>query len=160
MKITQVINTPDFKDENGKWVQTYSPRPYVRHSTRAGGLWNSMNHRCKPKGSFQTKHPTYISTTNGFKDFQEFAEWCQHQYGYMNRENGGRFWQLDKDLKLFGNKIYSIETSIFVPSRINSLLLNRGSLRGLYPIGVSWDTSKGKGKFKSQCSDGAGKQKI
>jgi hypothetical protein len=37
----------------------------------------------------------------------------------------GRFWQLDKDLLVPGNKIYSPETCVFVPVVVNSVLRER-----------------------------------
>jgi hypothetical protein len=69
----------------------------------------------------------------------------------MNKEENGKFWQLDKDLKVFDNKVYSVDTCIFVPNRVNSILLTCSSARGEYPIGVCWD--KQNKKFKSQCAD-------
>ena len=49
---------------------------------------------------------------------------------------------LDKDLILFGNKIYSPETCIFVPPRVNSFFhVKSENLRGL-PHGV-WGRSNG-----------------
>ena len=44
--------------------------------------------------------------------------------------------ELDKDTLVKGNKIYSPETCIFVPQRINYLFLNSGGSRGLLPLGV------------------------
>jgi hypothetical protein len=145
-----IRNAPDFKDENGLWVRTYNPKPYESHTTRSGVLWGSINQRCKVGGGLQCRRPTYIGVTNGFKDFQEFAGWCQHQYGYLNKEKNGRCWQLDKDLKVFGNKEYSKETCIFVPSRVNSLLLSSNASRGEFPLGVHW--RKDVQKFQSKCS--------
>jgi len=151
LKKINKFNLPDKKDGFGCWLNSYNPEPYTQCHTRSGGLWINLNKRCKLGGEYQTRQPTYIGTTNGFKDFQEFAEWCQHQYGYMNKDENGRFWQLDKDLKVFNSKVYSPDTCLFVPSRVNSLLLSRDSARGKYPIGVYWH--KGNKKFSSKCSD-------
>ena len=152
-----VCNVQDFKDENGLWVKSYSPEPYLQQRTRAGVLWNSVNQRCKVGGNEQRKRPSYIGCTNGFKDFQEFAEWCQSQYGYLNKEQNGMYWQLDKDLKVFGNKGYSPDTCVFVPNRVNSLLITPVA-RSEYPTGVYWDNHKQR--YKSNCSDGSGKQRT
>ena len=151
MRPIQVSNVLDFKDGNGLWVRSYNPSTNIQHTTRAGSLWSGINMRCKVGGSCQARRPTYVGTTNGFKDFQEFAEWCQHQYGYVNKESNGKFWQLDKDLKIQGNKVYSPETCIFVPNRINSLLTSCDSSRGSTPLGVCWH--KGNMKFNSKCRD-------
>jgi hypothetical protein len=150
-KKVQISNVPDFEDENGLWVRSYSPAPNESHTTRAGLLWHSVNMRCKVGGFYQAKKPTYIGCTNGFKDFQEFAEWCQHQYGYLNKEDNGNYWSLDKDLKVFGNKEYSKETCIFVPSRVNSLLNSSNASRGCFPLGVDFHQQK----FRIRCYQGA-----
>lgn len=44
---------------------------------------------------------------------------------------------LDKDIIKAGNKLYSPETCVFVPQRLNKLLLMRGNDRGDYPVGAS-----------------------
>lgn len=46
---------------------------------------------------------------------------------------------LDKDILLKGNRIYSPNTCIFVPQRINSLFAKPNTLRGNLPIGVEYD---------------------
>ena len=150
-------NVEDCKDGNGLWVKSYNPEPYVNYITRAAILWSGINKRCKVGGSEQARNPTYIGCTNGFKDFQEFAEWANAQYGYLHKEENGKFWQLDKDLKVFVNKEYSKDTCIFVPHRVNALLTASNATRGEFPIGVSWNI-KNK-KFQSRCKDGCGKNK-
>jgi hypothetical protein len=58
--------------------------------------------------------------------------------------------ELDKDILIKGNKIYSPDTCIFVPHEINMLFIKRNAKRGKYPIGVSYD--KQKKKFEASCS--------
>lgn len=115
-QIKYVRNVPDFKDGAGNWVRSYSENN-VKYTTRAGALWLNMNTRCKP--SYAEKAPTYEGTTNGFQGFQEFAEWCQRQQGY-NEKDAGRYWQLDKDLLSPGNKMYCPDFCMFVPSDVNT----------------------------------------
>ena len=43
---------------------------------------------------------------------------------------------LDKDILFHGNKIYSPETCLIVPERINKLFTKSTKSRGEYPIGV------------------------
>ena len=51
---------------------------------------------------------------------------------------------LDKDILFKGNKVYSPETCAFVPHEINTLFVNRKACRGELPVGVYYDTEKGK----------------
>ena len=69
-----------------------------------------------------------------FHNFQNFAKWHEENYYECN----GEVMQLDKDILVKGNKIYSRETCIFVPQRINNLFTKRQNCRGKHPIGVSW----------------------
>lgn len=66
-------------------------------------------------------------------NFQVFAEWFYDNYNpeYMQK------WQLDKDILIKGNKVYSPETCAFVPQEINSLFLKSDNTRGLTPVGTS-----------------------
>ncbi len=119
-------------------------------------LWASMLLRCTDK--YWDKHPTYVGTTcsENFKSYSYFYEWCQEQAGFGNKDEQGRYWSLDKDVLIKGNKLYSEDVCIFVPARINTLLTKSKATRGEYPIGVCWrDTKK---MFVSQCNNGTGKQ--
>lgn len=124
---------------------------------REYSLWVSMLYRCTNK--FCTKHPTYTNTgcSDNFKNYSFFYEWCQNQVGFRNKGENGRSWQLDKDLLVKGNKLYSEDTCVFVPAHINSLLIKRDASRGDWPIGFHWN--KAKSKFHVQCNDREGKLK-
>lgn len=50
--------------------------------------------------------------------------------------------ELDKDIIQKGNKIYSPDTCVFVPQRINTLIINAKRIRGEFPIGVYYDKQK------------------
>ena len=121
--------------------------------TRPYNLWVNMLKRCYSEVSF-TNQPTYTGCTvsENFKHFQYFAEWCQGQVGFST---GG--YQLDKDLLVKGNKIYSEHTCIFVPKDLNVLLNKNGAIRGGNPLGVSFDTQSGKYKASIRIS---GKKKT
>lgn len=92
-------------------------------------IWNDMFKRCYSKKYHSTK-PTYIdcSVAEEWLNFQNFAEWFEENYieGF----------QLDKDILVKGNKIYSSKTCCFVPVEINSLFTKSNKIRGIYPIGV------------------------
>ena len=64
-------------------------------------------------------------------NFQAFAEW----YDKNKYKCDGRL-HLDKDIRYPGNKIYSQETCLLVPQRINMLFMNKSNKRGL-PNGIS-----------------------
>lgn len=118
--------------------------------TKEYTLWRNMLKRCYSK-PYLEKQPTYIgcSVSDNFKYYHLFHAWCQTQVGF-----GKEWYQLDKDLLIKGNKVYSEDTCVFIPSVLNSILLKTAAGRGLLPIGV---TKNGKG-FRAQCSIG-GKEK-
>lgn len=137
---------PDFKNNKGLWVKTFSPNEFEVHQTRSYTLWCGVTCRCLVGGSAQTDSPKYIGCLNLFMDFQQFATWCQSQYGLMNRDEYGNFWQLDKDLLSGTDKRYSPETCLFVPKYINNMITDSAGNRGKYPIGASLYRN---GKFRS-----------
>lgn len=140
----------DFKDTSGLWVYRFTDEHGERFFTRAGMLWHGLKQRTNPIGKKQKQSPRYAGCVNKFKDFQDFAEWCQLQVGY--KEN----YHLDKDIILKGNKDYSKETCSFVPQEINKLFTKRQSCRGDYPIGVSKD----KSGLRADCQIGVGAAKF
>ena len=91
--------------------------------------WNNMLQRCYGKSNFPSK-PAYKECVvcEEWHSFLKFREWFDENYieGYF----------LDKDVLIKGNKIYSPNTCSYIPSFINTLLLNCRSARGKYPIGV------------------------
>lgn len=134
----QISNLPDIRNHEGKWVRSYLENG-VQCVTRAGVLWHNVEQRCNNSIGVVSKFPTYLDCINGFRDFQDLAEWCQSQYGYMFKESNGRYWSLDKDLYSLGNKLYSPDTCCFIPNEINSLFTYSGNNRGKYSLGVSFD---------------------
>ena len=102
--------------------------------TRDYQLWKSMLCRCYDE-KYSNKYPTYKDCTasDNFKYLPYFEEWCHQQIGF---DQVG--WQLDKDILIKGNKIYSEDTCCFVPAEINSLFIKCDRSRGEYPIGVSY----------------------
>lgn len=129
-----MLNTPD-KKVDGLWVKSYGSSPN-RSKTRAGCVWHRLNTRTRVNGAFQKRNPTYVGVSNSFRDFQQFADWCQTQFGYMEIDEFGKFWSLDKDLLVPGNKIYSPKFCCFVPAALNTILLAHTNGRGEFPLGV------------------------
>lgn len=115
--------------------------------------WRNMILRCYDE-KFLKKHPTYKDcyVCEQWHNFQNFAEWFEKNY-YVSGER----MNLDKDILIKGNKVYSPTTCIFVPQVINLLFVKNDSIRGDLPIGVHFD--KQTNKFKSQCKIGNGKMR-
>ena len=101
--------------------------------------WKDMLHRCYNPKSHE-KNPCYIDceVSEKWLNFQNFAEW------YVNHTYYDKGYELDKDILVRGNNIYSEENCTLVPKCINSLLSERAGARGLYLIGVSYDSSRKK----------------
>ena len=93
-----------------------------------------MLQRCY-SDTLKKKRQTYIDckVSDNFKSYEYFYEWCQKQVGF-----GNQGWHLDKDLLVKGNKLYSENTSAFIPAEINSVLVKSDKKRGEYLIGVCW----------------------
>lgn len=106
-----------------------------QYATKSYEVWMKMKSRCKINGSEQLKNPTYIGCTmsDNFQDFQFFAEWCQTQVGY-----GLPNYDLDKDILILGNKIYSECNCVFVPHHLNSFFNSNKAVRGAFPQGVDF----------------------
>ncbi len=111
--------------------------------------WSGCIERCYDS-QFLLKNPTYenCSVCEEWHSFQNFAKWYEENY----YEIEGERMELDKDILVKGNKVYSPETCVFVPNRINLFLNKRQNLRGSLPIGVTYksgDTSR----FVSRCNN-------
>ena len=115
-------------------------------------IWHGMLKRCyDPK--LHKKESTYKGCTveEYLLNFQHMGEWINRNY----YEIPGEKMCLDKDILCKGNKIYSRETCVFVPQRINLLFTKRDNDRGNSPIGTTPNSS---GNYVAQCCDGNGKK--
>ena len=126
--------------------------------TKEYDLWYSMLQRCY-SDVYKKKRPTYegCEVSDNFLHYEYFYEWCHEQIGFGNDGNGNPF-QLDKDLLIKGNKVYSESTCVFLPQGINKVLTKRESMRGEHLIGVHWHNASRA--FKAQVSKSAGKQEY
>lgn len=97
--------------------------------------WYNMLSRCYCKIK---NAPTYNDCTvcDEWLYSSNFIKW--HNEHYIEG------FQLDKDILIKGNKVYSPATCAFVPQEINSLFTKHNATRGKYPIGV-YKNSRGKG---------------
>ena len=152
---------------NGEVKDQYSPSVYgigivgTKYLISEGGvltkeymLWKSMLKRCY-SDIYKKQRPTYegCEVSENFKSYEYFYEWCNKQVGFGNKD-----WQLDKDLLIKGNKIYSENTCVFIPKEINSMLVKSDKKRGEYLIGVCW--RKKDKAFIAQVNKNKGKQEY
>ena len=116
------------KDENGIVLKSYKS-------------WNRMIQRCYNK-KIHKRFSTYskCEVCEDWRYYSNFKKWFNENY----YEIDGDKMCLDKDILHKGNKIYSPDTCIFVPNRINILFTKSNSTRGKYPIGVSYKKSINK----------------
>ena len=93
--------------------------------TREYTSWHNMLKRCYYDSSLSYKD---CSVDERWHNFQVFAEW--HTNNYIEG------FELDKDILIKGNKIYSPETCCFVPQEINKLLIRCDRTKKSLPMGV------------------------
>lgn len=106
--------------------------------------WKGMLRRCYDT-KLHERQPTYKGCTvsDNWLKFTNFKAWMEKQ------DFEGK--QLDKDLLIQGNKVYSAETCVFVTQMVNSFTIDRGNDRGRWMIGVYWN--KHANKFQAICSN-------
>lgn len=105
-------------------------------------VWKGMLGRCYSE-KHQSKRPTYIgcSVCEEWLLFSNFKKWFDENYtpGY----------ELDKDILVEGNKVYSPDTCRFVPKYINLLVKtprqNNSGYSGVHCI---------KGKYRASIKNG------
>ena len=95
------------------------------------------------KRAYSDLHPTtHSSVCKEWLTFSVFSKWyeCNYIEGY----------QLDKDIKIKGNKEYSPLSCMFIPHKINFLLNKQLQSKGEFPTGVNY--CKQNGMYRSQIS--------
>ena len=132
------------RDENGEKIDSYK-------------CWRSMLERCH-SSKFQDKYPTYKGcyVHNEWLYYPNFKKWYDENYYEVDNQTS----QLDKDVLIKGNKVYSPNTCVFVPQFINKLFIKSQNTRGELPIGVCY--YKASKKYQAQLSmykDGKSTQK-
>ena len=135
------INDADYnvtkcKKVNGKTVIIWMCPFYL--------VWVSMLNRCYSELVHET-HPSYKDcfVCDEWLTFSKFRMWMEQQ------DWQGK--QLDKDLLVEGNMVYSPDTCVFVHVKINNFIINRNRGRGECLLGVHFD--KRISKFISQCNN-------
>ena len=120
-----------------------------RNMTKEYRLWNNMVNRCYNEKEL-SRNPTYkdCHVSEDWRYLSNFKEWCNHQIGF-----GNEGWHLDKDILVEDSKMYSPETCCFVPPEINVALTNNKSVRGSFPQGVIYNSTKTRYRARIQRGD-------
>lgn len=94
-------------------------------------IWTSAVCRCYCPVRLE-KTPSYSGCTlsKEFLCYQNFAEW------YTSHESYGLGYDLDKDLLVKGNKVYSAETCTMLPKELNLAIKDKFSKNSDLPTGV------------------------
>jgi hypothetical protein len=118
-------------------------------------VWKNMIERCY-KEKFIKKYPTYREclVCDEWHNYQNFARWFDENYYEVEKEK----MELDKDILVNSNKLYSSKTCIFVPKRINQLFSGLETKKGDLPSGVMFH--KRDNKYYAQCMNADGDQKF
>ena len=97
-------------------------------------VWTDMLRRCYDvNGKYYDRYGAIgCRVCEEWLCFQNFAEWYYNNYYGIDN----KVMNLDKDILIKGNKIYSPYTCCFVPNEINALFTKRQRHRGNTPIGV------------------------
>ena len=106
-----------------------------KSNKKAYKSWCCMLARCYSDDLHQ-KYPTYKDCTvcDSWLCFQVFAKWY-----YKNYPLGGINYQLDKDIRVKGNKVYSPETCLFVTQKENKIESKAKRYKIKSPLGLVID---------------------
>lgn len=127
--------TQTFEKVNGVARHSFACPYYKR--------WSEVLKRCYSKKA-QASRPDYVGCLicDEWKTFSKFKLWMESQ-DWKGKE-------LDKDILVVGNRIYSPETCAFVDQNTNSFV-SKGRTRGsAYKIGAHLHQG---GKFEARCKN-------
>lgn len=117
---------------DGKLIKSYS-------------IWKSMLERCYTRKASKTYY-NIVTVCDEWHRFSNFKKWFD-----VNHFAG---WHMDKDILVIGNKVYSPDTCIFVPSWLNYFVIEMTTNKGQYPCGVGkLSGSSGQTPYISQCNN-------
>lgn len=110
----------------GKWKISENNKLLIEYKT-----WHNMLGRCfipkRQRGAYEK-----CICCDEWLNYQNYAQWYNDNYYEVDNER----MEIDKDILYKGNKIYSPENCVFVPQRINLLLINRKNYRGKTLLGT------------------------
>lgn len=110
-----------------------------------------MIRRCYSESN-KIKFKSYVNHTicDEWLIFHNFENW--YDSNYPKHIDGIKF-EIDKDLMQLGieNKIYSPDTAIFLPKRVNNFIIGKLPNKSTGEIGVCFD--KDRNKYVASCTD-------
>jgi hypothetical protein len=106
--------------------------------------WMGMIGRCYNPREL-ARRPAYQGCTvcSGWLLFSSFKLWMIDQDYHGN--------ELDKDILIDGNRVYSPDTCVFISPDLNKFLTYAKSDRGEWPTGVSWN--RRDKRFQATCNN-------
>lgn len=108
--------------------------------------WHSMLKRCYNENCRKHKWYEDCIVDEKWHNFSNFYQWFQENY-YELPEGLGRV-EIDKDFKDKQCRVYSPDTCLFIPQRINSCLKSRRTIDRQFPIGLTFNEKKQKYKVR------------
>lgn len=149
VKTVNIYEGFDKMGVNGLWLRCWNEPTGVinlreSHHSLSGQRWDQIIKRCKKFSVQQIRASSYKGVCNQFKDFQHFVEWSLLEYGYQMRDDvTGKFWSIDKDI-LGNTKVYSEDTCLFVPNKVNVFVSYVHRKDSSLPIGVYFNQERKK----------------
>ena len=94
-------------------------------------VWSAMIRRC-----YENKNIAYKDwiVCDEWLCYANFKNWFDENYYEIDNEKI----ELDKDILVKGNKVYSPNTCVFVPSYVNCVILLNKKQRGKLPVGICY----------------------
>lgn len=123
---------------------------FAGKALRSAKIWYALLARCYCKKT-QAKKPSYVGCTlsDEWLVYSKFKHDVENMAGFDKMD-----WELDKDILVEGNKIYSLETCLFVPREINSVFKQPSRSKKGLPTGVLPYNSKEGVRYTAYCSTG------
>lgn len=120
--------------------------PDTHCKSPAAVVWLGILRRCYDEDRVEAAYYD-VNVCTQWHNFLNFETWVTKQPNFDTKG-----WELDKDLLIKGNKLYSPETCVYIPKAVNAALTKRENCRGELPIGVRF--SKSGKRFEAWCGDG------
>lgn len=116
---------------------------YTNSNEESYNRWHWMMNRCYSDAIHELQlQYTGCSVCKEWWNYSNYKLWYDEHRTSIKAF--GEAFEMDKDILIKGNKVYSPETVCFVPKIINSLFTNGRENRGDYPLGVYYDKEKKK----------------